>query len=96
MVVVSPVADAGQRCIHRKPPPVFVEDDLDVHPNGAWHRDSGPTGKLSPAAMKRFEAFRVSGASPKKVTKCLEALIKNEKSKASKRACKVRKKQASR
>jgi hypothetical protein len=98
LVADTPRADAcgpGSKCIE-KPAPIYEEGPIDVHANGNWHENGTGGGHLSAAAMERFNAFRTSGASKSKVSRCLSALTRNEKSRAAKRACKVKKKSASR
>jgi hypothetical protein len=87
LTVLTASASAGQKCI-QQPPPVYWTGELDVHEDGEWHRGT-ERGHISREAVTRFEAFRASGASEKKVARCLEALIKSEKSKKTRRACKV-------
>jgi hypothetical protein len=91
LVAFTPAALAGEKCIQR-PAPVFWDGALDLHEDGKWHRDGAGGGRISGAAVARFEALQASGATHPALVKCLEALIKNEKSKAAKRACKVPKK----
>jgi hypothetical protein len=91
LAFASPALAGGKNKCPQKPPPIYMDDELDVHENGDVHDDDGPEAKLSPDGLARVLAFRDSGAKPAKVKKCLVALSKNEKSKAAKRACKVKK-----
>jgi len=83
-------AHAGLRCIkptlpppHEDDPTVeFQTDDADVHTSGLWHRLRGTAvreGTLDAGAHRTLTALRTSGASPRRVVACLDALIADPK-----------------